>query len=73
VREFFSLSRAVDLTSAQIEKLIKERQDEGKANATINREIGALKQALNLAFKQERLLRVPYVVHAKNLIRPVVP
>ena len=60
VREFFSLMRTVDLTASHIESFMQARMEDGKANATINREIGALKQALNLARKQGRLARVPY-------------
>ena len=38
-----------------------ERLASDRAAATINREVGALKQALNLARKQGRLSRVPYI------------
>ena len=38
-----------------------ERLKARKARATVNRETGALKQALNLARKQARLTRVPYI------------
>lgn len=37
-----------------------ERLAEGKARATVNRETGLLKQAFNLARRQERLSRMPY-------------
>jgi hypothetical protein len=60
IRGFFALDRAISLTTADIERYIAERRAKSKASATINREIGALKQALNLARKQARLSRVPY-------------
>lgn len=61
LRAFFTLDRAVNVTTADIEKYIHERLAAGKARATVNRETGALKQAFNLARKQGRLTRVPYV------------
>jgi integrase len=51
----------VNVTTADVEKFVAERLKLGKARATVNREIGALKQALNLARKQARLTRVPYI------------
>lgn len=66
VRSFFSVTRTVDLTTGRVEQFIKERQEAGKTNATINRETGALKQALNLARKQGRLARIPYIPMLKE-------
>jgi integrase len=60
VRRFFALERAMSLTTADIERYIAERRAIQKAPATINREIGGLKQAFHLARKQGRLSRVPY-------------
>ncbi len=53
--------RAHDLTSADVRTYTAERQKEGAANATINRELAALKRALNLAVKEEKILRRPYI------------
>ncbi len=61
VKEALSLVRVVDLTTARIEAFIKERREANKKPATVNRETGALRQALNLARKQGRLTRIPYV------------
>jgi integrase len=52
--------RAVDLRTADVEGYVASRIAEKKAPATINREVGALKQAFRLARKQERLTRVPH-------------
>lgn len=60
VRAFFPYSRAMDLTTAQIRKYQTERLEDGKAKATVNREMESLRRALNLARKEERLTRVPY-------------
>jgi integrase len=38
---------------------IKQRRDDKKANATINRDVEGLKSALKLAFKTNRIFRVP--------------
>lgn len=51
----------VETLWADVEKYVAERLKARKARATVNREIGALKQALNLARKQARLTRVPYI------------
>ena len=61
LRQFFLFTKAMNLTTAEIERYVDERLNTGMKNATINREIGALKQALNLTRKQARLSRVPYV------------
>ena len=66
VREFFALSRAIDLTTTRVERFIEERLADGKARATVNREVGALKQALNLARKQGRISRLPYLPMLKE-------
>src|SRR2546425_3176457 len=51
VREHFALTPAINLTTPAVEKFIHERLAAEKAPATVNRETGALKQALNLARK----------------------
>lgn len=61
LREWFALTRGVNVTTAEVERYVAERLKAGKARATVNRETGALKQALNLARKQARLTRVPYI------------
>jgi integrase len=61
LREWFALTRAVNVTTADVERYVADRLKAGKARATVNRETGALKQALNLARKQARLTRVPYI------------
>lgn len=61
LRHAFEFRRAAQLTTADIERYVASRLAEGKARATINRETGLLKQAFNLARKQQRLKRVPYV------------
>jgi integrase len=47
--EKFGLKRLNDISSFEIEKYRKERKDAGKADATINRELQALKHLFNKA------------------------
>jgi integrase len=62
-REFFSMTRAMEVTTAMAERFIEERLAAGKARATVNREAGALRQAFNLAAKRKppKITRVPYI------------
>src|SRR5262249_40460250 len=63
IRAFFALTRACDLTTSHVEKFMEERLKEGekgKAAATVNRSVAALRQAYRLARKQGRISRVPY-------------
>jgi len=60
VRDVLGAKLAVDLRTADVECYVAERQAAEKAPATINREVGALKQAFRLARKQERLSRIPH-------------
>ncbi len=57
----FGHRRAQDLTAAEIKAYIAERQGEEYENGTINRDLAALKRALNLGLKDEKILRRPYV------------
>jgi len=61
VREFFGSKRAVAVTTAHVREFIEQELEAEKARATINRSTGALRQALRLALKEERLTRVPYI------------
>lgn len=63
----FGHRRAHDLTTADVQRYVVDRQtvpgpeEAGAANATINRELAALKRAFNLAVKGEKILRKPHV------------
>ena len=61
LRPFFGHYRATRLTSADVTRYKVARQGEGAANGTINRELAALKRALTLASRAERIPRVPYI------------
>jgi integrase len=66
IREAFGFDRVIDITSERVERYISDKKKEGKANATINRQTGLLKQAMNLALKQEKLNRIPYIPKLKE-------
>ena len=61
VREGLGHLRAVDLSPAIVESFMRDRLEEGKAPATVNREVQPLKQAYNLARRQGQVPRAPYI------------
>jgi integrase len=60
VRKALGELRVPDISTRSIERYATERLTEKKSKATVNREVGTLKQAFHLARKQERISRVPY-------------
>jgi len=61
LREGFAMMRAVDITTDRIRTHIGARQDAGAKNATINRELAALKRMFTLAIQAGRLSRRPHI------------
>ena len=61
LRLFFGLARAVDITTDRIKAYAATRQCEEAANASINRELAALKRMFTLAKQDGRLTGVPYI------------
>jgi integrase len=68
IREMFGYDRAIDINGQRIEKYISDRKrgESGAANATINRALGGLKQAFNLARKQGLLNHELYIQKLKE-------
>jgi integrase len=60
IREYFGSYRAVNVKSPMMDQYISEQRKHGRANATINRGVSALKTAFNLAKKQDILKDVPF-------------
>jgi len=57
----FGYRRAHDLSASDVRAYTAKRQEEKAENATINRELAALKRAFNLALKDEKILRKPHI------------
>ena len=57
----FKLHRAVDIDTTQITDYVSERQAAGAANATINRELSALKRMFSIQIKANKLVSKPYI------------
>ncbi len=62
----FGSTLAATITSDRISAYARARKDEGAANATINRELEALKRAFHLAAIAGRVARVPHVAMLKE-------
>jgi integrase len=61
LREYFVGCRAEALTTDKINVYKRERQNEGAANASINRDLSALKRMFNLAIQAGKLSHRPYI------------
>lgn len=61
LKPYFTGWRMAELTTADVNAYIAHRQTEGAANASINRELAALKRAYTLAVRGGRLVRRPHI------------
>ena len=61
LRKFFGFDRAVDITTDRIKAYAADRQKAKAANASINRELAALKRMFSLAVEDGRLSHSPYI------------
>lgn len=59
IRRLLEGCLAVDVTAAKLRWYVARRLDEGKSNATINRELAALRRAFNLAHQGGQVKTVP--------------
>jgi integrase len=60
LNRFFKHFRASDITTDSLRQFIRERQDTGAANGTINRSLALLRRMLRLAVQDGKLRDVPH-------------
>jgi integrase len=60
LKEFFEGLKACAIDTPLIRKYIKQRQAQGAKNATINRELAALRRMFRLAAQDDRIPRIPH-------------
>jgi len=64
--KYFGGCRITNITTANIRSYITRRQEEGAANATINREMRALGRMFTLAIEAEKIRHKPHVPHLEE-------
>lgn len=66
IKEFFANAKAHGVGGDLVKRFIAKRQEEGAANASINRELAFLKRAFNLGIQAEKIVRKPYIPQLKE-------
>ena len=58
---FFGRKRTHTINTTHVQEYIQGRLAAGASNASINRELAALKRAFNLGFRAEKIAKKPYI------------
>jgi integrase len=66
LKPFFGGMRAVDISADSITKYIDNRLSEKASNATVNRELAALKRMFSLGVKYDKVYRMPTFPHLQE-------
>jgi integrase len=68
LKPYFNHRKAIDLSSELISQYVDARQQEGAKNATINRELAALKRMFRLGQQSTpaKVLRMPHFAHLRE-------
>jgi len=66
LKPFFGNMKISNIKTDRIAKYVDDRLNEGAANATINRELAALRRMLNLGYRAEKVARVPFIEMLKE-------
>jgi integrase len=66
LKPFFGVLRAADVSSPLLTRYVESRQQERAKNATINRELAALKRMFNLGREHRKVREVPTFPHLKE-------
>lgn len=66
LKESFNGIRVTEITTASIKEYIEKKMEEGKSNATINRDLSALKRMFHLAKRSKMVNDIPYILIPKE-------
>ena len=66
LKQFFGGIRAIAVTTDMLNRYVASCRENGLSNATINRDLAALRRAFNLAFRAGKIQKVPCFPHLKE-------
>lgn len=61
VKKFLGRFRAIEITPDRIQSFISKRKQEGKSNASVNRELASIRRMFTLGIKQGLINAAPYI------------